>query len=135
MVFSPHTQTPSAHSVPLFPPLLRPGPLPTFPSPPPCSLTATLSVSASAQTPCLSASSLLHFHSPSALLQAVCLCTFLLIFPSLSPVSAWMFQLTVCQHLSSVSLSISLSLTARFPSQHPPAFSVMFLFCLPLLFI
>ena len=61
MVFSPHTQTPSAHSVPLFPPLLPPGPLPAFPSPPPCSLTATLSVSASAQTPCLSASVPLAF--------------------------------------------------------------------------
>lgn len=42
---------------------------------------------------------------------------------SLSPALAWMFQLLVCQHFSSMSLSISLSLTVPFPSQHPPAFS------------
>ena len=60
MVFSPHTQTPSAHSVPLFPP-----PPPTWSSPrlplPSSVLPHCNSVSASAQTPCLSASVPLAF--------------------------------------------------------------------------
>ena len=106
LVSSPHTQTPCAQC-PFIPLLL--------PSGPPCACPLPSSVLLHCNSLCLSVCAGFgnakgkEARSRGALLQAVCLCTFLLIFPSLSPVSAGRLVDSLPASLLCISVNISFS--------------------------
>lgn len=109
---------------------------------PPCPLPVpflcTSPAEACSLTPWGSVLPVLHLYRPSALPGALCLCFLQPDFPvSLAPALAGCFSCPSAS-VSSLSPSVSLSLPASFPSQHPlPSRSLpaTLLFCLPLLFI